>query len=436
MKLHNSDSGVKGAVDAPPRGWRSAITVVLWASIASFSAYFAMYAFRKPFAAASFADAPLWLFDLDYKTALVIAQVLGYALSKAAGIRIIAEMGARGRGAAIVGLIALAWLALIGFALIPQPYNVAMLFLNGIPLGLIWGLVFSFLEGRRTSEVLGAILCSSFIVSSGAVKSVGTWLMTRWSVSEFWMPAATGALFFPLLLLSVLALSRLPPPSADDVAERTARAPMNAAVRRAFVSVHGAGLALLVLGYVLFTAFRDLRDNFSPEIWAALGFKDVASVFTLSELPVAACALGALALFMFVRNNRVAFLAMHGVIGLGALVIGLSTLAFQAKMIGPMGWMIASGAGLYLAYTPFNAMLFDRLIAASRTVGTAGFLIYIADAAGYVGSVVLLLVRNFGAPDIDWLPFFMGVALATSAIGVVLTMASGVFFSRTLARSS
>ncbi len=57
--------------------------------------------------------------------------------------------------------------------MIPAPWNVAALFLNGLPLGLIWGLVFGFMEGRRTSEVLGAILCASFILSSGVVKSVG-----------------------------------------------------------------------------------------------------------------------------------------------------------------------------------------------------------------------------------------------------------------------
>jgi hypothetical protein len=182
---------------------------IVWAGAAAFAAYFSMYAFRKPFTAAHFADAPQWLFALDYKTALVIAQVLGYALSKLIGIRLISEMGAKGRAAAIVGLIALAWLALVGFAIVPAPYSVGMLFLNGLPLGLIWGLVFSYLEGRRTTEALGAILCASFIVSSGAVKSVGAWLMARWQVSEFWMPAATGALFFPLLLISVLALARL-----------------------------------------------------------------------------------------------------------------------------------------------------------------------------------------------------------------------------------
>ncbi len=45
--------------------------------------------------------------------------------------------------------------------------------------------------------------------------------------------------------------------------------------------------------------------------------------------------------------------------------------------------MILTGAGLYLAYTPFNAMLFDRMVAAIGRAGNAGFLIYIAEASGY-----------------------------------------------------
>ena len=40
-------------------------------------------------------------------------------------------------------------------------------------------------------------------------------------------------------------------------------------------------------------------------------------------------------------------------------------MAFQAHLISPFAWMILAGAGLYMAYTPFNAMLFDRLIAYS-----------------------------------------------------------------------
>ena len=88
------------------------------------------------------------------------------------------EGGAARRGAAILGLIGASWLALLLFAVAPAPWKVFALFLNGLPLGLIWGLVFSYLEGRRVSEVLGAILCASFIIASGVVKSAAVWLMT------------------------------------------------------------------------------------------------------------------------------------------------------------------------------------------------------------------------------------------------------------------
>ena len=92
--------------------------------------------------------------------------------------------------------------------------------------------------------------------------------------------------------------------------------------------------------------------------------------------------------------------------------------------------MILAGAGLYMAYTPFNAMLFDRLIAYSGRVATAGFLIYVADASGYVGSVALLLARNFGGFHLDWLRFFTLSAYATSIVGAVLTVLAAAYFSR------
>jgi len=401
----------------------------LFAGTSAFSTYFAMYAFRKPFTAATFEDVAGWDFALDYKVALVIAQVLGYALSKVIGIKVISEMDHSRRALAIVGLIGLSWLALIGFALAPAPWNVAALFLNGLPLGLIWGLVFSYVEGRRTSEVLGAILCASFILSSGVVKSVGKALLNA-GVPDLWMPAATGLVFVPLLLISVLALSRIPPPNAADEAARIKRGPMDGPARADFLRVYGPGVALLVVAYVLFTAVRDLRDNFAAEIWSALGFGQTATIFTASELPVAVIALGALAAIMVVRDNLRALLVIHGIVILGAGLLGGATLAFQFELISPVVWMILSGAGLYMAYTPFNAMLFDRMIAATGRVGTAGFLIYLADASGYVGSVALLLFRNFGVADMDWLSFFIAICYAAAVASLALVLASAVFFAR------
>jgi hypothetical protein len=406
------------------------VVFTAFAGLAGFAAYFSMYAFRRPFSVALFSEVPDWHFALDYKIALVLAQVLGYALSKLIGVKVIAEITPEKRAVAILVLISLSWLALILFAIVPAPWNVFTLFLNGLPLGLIWGLVFGFMEGRRTSEVLGAILCASFILSSGAVKSVGKWLMDEWHVSPFWMPAAAGALFFPLLGLSVWALSQLPAPSAQDVAARVRRGPMNGAARARFLHRYGLGLALLVLCYVMVTAIRDFRDNFAAEIWTALGFGHAAAVFTASELPVAVLSLTVLAVIIVVRDNTKALLVIHGVVIAGLVLLGVSTLAFQAGLLSPLAWTILSGAGLYMAYVPFNAMLFDRLIAASDTVGTAGFLIYVADASGYLGSCALLVWRNFGLMQLNWLQVFTRTAYFTSLVGMLFMGLSALYFVR------
>ncbi|MFA7440557.1 MAG: DUF5690 family protein [Sphingomonadaceae bacterium] len=396
---------------------------------AAFGAYFAMYAFRKPFAAATYGDVDIMPFGVDYKTALLIAQVFGYALSKLIGIKVIAEFGRVGRASAIFGLIAFSWLALLLFAVLPPEWGLFCLFLNGLPLGMIWGLVFSYVEGRRCSELLGAILCASFILSSGVVKSVAVLLM-QGGISEHWMPALTGLVFVPLLLLCLWLLEKLPPPDAQDEAERTPRVPMNGADRLAFLRAHGMPMLFLVAGYVMLTAVRDFRDNFAAEMWTAMGLGGEASVFSASELPIALLVLGALALLMLVRHNVRALLMMHGMILLGALLLGGATLAFQSGLLGPLAWMILAGAGLYLAYTPFNAMLFDRMIATLGSAGNAGFLIYVADTSGYVGSVGLLLYRSLGSPEGDFLTFFITSAYWTSLLAGVLTLASAAWFLR------
>ncbi len=413
----------------PRAGAASARFTLLLGGLAAFSAYFAVYAFRKPFAAATFDNVAGWHAAIDYKTALLIAQVVGYALSKILGVRVISEFGRTGRVTLLLGLVGFAWASLVLFALVPAPWNIVCLFLNGLPLGMIWGLVFSYVEGRRASEALGAMLCASLILSSGVVKSAAVVLLHA-GVPEFWMPAATPLLFVPVLLAALWQLERLPAPDADDEAERMARKPMLLADRAAFLQQHGVPLVLLVLGYVLLTSLRDFRDNFAAEIWTAMGFGGAASVFTASEIPVAVVALGGLAMLALVRDNLRALLAMHAVIIGGAAVMGGSTLMFQLGLLSPLIWVIATGAGLYLAYTPFNAMLFDRMVAATGTAGNAGFLIYIADASGYVGSIALLLYRSLAAPKMAWLPFYQGCIYVTAIALSALTLASATRFAR------
>ena len=406
----------------------SPVVFTAFASLAGFATYFSMYAFRKPFAAASFDHVDGWHYALDFKIALVLAQLIGYALSKFIGIRVIAGMNRNYTARAILGLIGASWLALIAFAVVPAIFKVPAMFFNGLCLGLIWGLVFSYMEGRRVTEILGAVLCASFIVSSGAVKSVGILLIQLLHVPVFWMPAATGLLFVPLLLVSVWGLSILPPPSAADEAARVKRAPMTGKEVSEFLRDYWLGLTFLIIVYVFITALRDFRDNFAAELWTALGYSDPAAVFTTTELVVAFVALLAMAIVVVVKNNVRALAVIHGLILAGLVLLGGSTWAFDTGHITPLVWMIASGAGLYVVYTPFNAMLFDRMVAVSGRVANAGFLIYVADASGYAGSCALLLWRNFGVAHMEWLTVFRLAIYTTTVVGLVLVTFSLFYF--------
>lgn len=403
-----------------------------YAIIAAFSTYFCMYAFRKPFTAAKFAghyDVPA-LGEIDWKIILVVSQVLGYTVSKFAGIKIVSELTPARRGFAIVLLIAAAEAALGLFAITPAPWSALWLFVNGVPLGMIWGLVFGFLEGRRTTEALGAGLSASFIVASGAVKTVGAWWLAA-GVSEEAMPFIVGACFFPLLLLFVFMLSRLPPPSAQDVALRVRREPMNGAERKRFFAAFWPGLVVLTALHFVLTALRTIRDDFGADIWQALlGSKNRPEIMTWTEIPVALGVLVALGAMFRVKDNRKAMLVMLAIMGGGSALVGLATLGHDAHVVSHEAWMILLGLGLYLAYVPFGAMLFDRLIAASGWVATAGFMIYVTDAVGYLGSVSMTLAKDVFGARLEWHEFLTILAYATSIVCVAAFSFAGVYFAR------
>lgn len=392
-----------------------------------------MYAFRKPFAAGIFEGAITLpgAGVLGLKTLFVVAQVLGYAASKFLGIKVVSEMLPGRRARAILGLVLCAELALLVFAVVPPPWSAVGLFLNGLALGMIWGLVFGFVEGRRVSDLLGAGLCASFIVASGFVKTVGK-IVIGWGVGEYWMPFVTGALFFGPFGGFVWLLAKVPAPDEEDEQARVGRAPMDGRARVHFLVSYAPGLSMLVAAYVVLTAYRDFRDNFAREIWDALGYADQPSILTTAEFPVAFGSLLAVALIVTVRDNRRALLAVHLLMLLGsAVLIGATTIAYVSGVLEPAAWMIAVGLGLYLGYVPFNCVLFDRMIAALGSVATAGFLIYVADAAGYAGSVALLLYKNLGTPALSWLEFFTGFSYATAAVTSLLYLVSAFYFWRT-----
>lgn len=432
------------------------LVLTFYGMFASFSAYFCMYAFRKPFSAAKYEGLFFLGTDITLKSAFVTGQIIGYIASKFIGIKICSETGRRGRARLLIGLIVFAQLTLLLFAILPQNMKVAAIFLNGLPLGMVWGLVVLYLEGRRTSEALLAGLSCSFILASGIVKDVGRNLMAasesitlfamdiKWiglihltlpnpfasvgEVDQFWMPAATGLLFLVPFLIAVWLLEQLPQPSDADEKARVRREPMDGLHRWAFIRHFLPGMLMLLVAYFFMTAFRDFRDNFGVEIFAGLGYDSAPGIFSRSEAWVTLGVLVALAALVFIRNNRWGLVGAFFIMTTGTAMLGVGTWLLDAGKINGLTWMILTGLGVYLAYVPYGSVLFDRLIASTGVVGTAVFAIYVADFIGYLGPICVMQVKDLAFADTSRLDFFRGFSYFLALLGTVLLVFSCVYF--------
>lgn len=116
---------------------------------------------------------------------------------------------------------------------------------------------------------------------------------------------------------------------------------------------------------------------------------------------------------------------------LGCVLAGVSTIMFDLKLISPITWMTMAGLGLYLGYVPYNAIFFERMIASFNYKSNVGFVMYIADAMGYLGSISILLVKELVRPGISWDVFFRHGLLVLSLVGTVGAVLSLIYFSQT-----
>lgn len=365
---------------------------------------------------------------VDFKNLLVIAQVLGYTASKIFGVKFISELKNKGRGKLILLLILISLIPLLLFPIVPTPLNILCLFINGFPLGIIWGIIFSFVEGRRGTDFIGAALGASIIVASGVVKSIAKWMQLNFHISDMWLPFYTGLAFVLPLVILVYLLEQIPDPTPEEVALKTARLPMTKKERVNFFKEFMPGLVAFIFIYVVLTLFRDLRDNFAADIWANLGYSNNASVFTNTELPIAIVVLGIIASMIMIKNNKLVFLISQYMIILSFLIVALSSLLFEYHFINGFNWMLLVGLGLYIGYTPFNSILFDRMIATFRLKGNVGYLIYLMDSFGYFASVLVISIKGAAHIKLNWAEFYAKGAFIFSIIGLGISIISLLYY--------
>jgi len=293
---------------------------------------------------------------------------------------------------------------------------------------MLWGVVFSYVEGRRSTDFIGATLAVSFIFASGFVKTIGAWLMLNFNITEFWVPFYTGMVFAAPLLFFVYLIEKIPDPDEEDIAYRMNRVPMLAADRKKFVRMFLPGLAACILIYTFATIFRDMRDNFSAEMWKEMGFFDKPDLFARTETPISIIILVLIGSMVLIKDSFKAFMLSHIFIGLGFVLAGICSFLFISGALAPVWWMTLVGLGLYMVYIPFNSVFFDRMIASFKHTGNVGFLIYLADSFGYVGSVGVMLSKEIFKVQLNWVTFFSNSVIWLSVAGLGLTVFSFIYF--------
>ncbi|MEO0001702.1 MAG: hypothetical protein RL766_1748, partial [Bacteroidota bacterium] len=216
----------------------------------------------------------------------------------------------------------------------------------------------------------------------------------------------------------------------DDIASRTARLPMKKAERSEFLKRFAPGIAMSVSLYVALTVFRDLRDNFAVEFWKAIGFGDSPALFTFSELPTAVAVLVVISLMIIIKDNKPAFFSTLIISACAGLCLIVVSMLFSKGMISGVAWMILAGALMYLPYIAYHTLFFERWLAYFKYKGNAGFLMYMADTAGYLGSTIVLIIKSFATPHISWLDFFIFSATLAGCLILILSIFAFFYFKK------
>ena len=403
----------------------SDVLFVLWAGGAALLSYSLVYALRKPFTAATFDG--LDFFGMDYKTATSIIQIAGYFLSKLIGIKVISELKPQNRLKLIVASAAVAELSLVLFGFLPRPFNVLALFFNGLSLGYMWGVIFSFLEGRRVTDLLASIMGVSIAVSSGVARSLGLFVMDTLHISDFWMPAYIGAFAFPLLSLLGWLMTKMPQPSEEDKALRTERVAMDGRTRlqvfRSFMPL----LVLLFTANLFVTVLRDIKEDFLVKIvdvdaagLSAWAFAQIDGVVTIIIL----------ALFGFaamMRSHIRVLLMLLCLVIVGSLALSFMAFNYTALHLPVVTWLFLQSLAVYVVFLSFQTLFFERFIACFRVKGNVGFFIVTLDFVGYVGTVLVLVMKEWFTPDVVWLDFYNNLSAFVGIFCAVAFFGSAVY---------
>jgi hypothetical protein len=159
------------------------------------------------------------------------------------------------------------------------------------------------------------------------------------------------------------------------------------------------------------------------------GYGMQPALFTKTELPVTLILLVLMGSMILVRNNLKALVYTHYIIMAGFIITAGTSLLFIQGSISAIWWLTLTGLGLYTVYIPFNCIFFERLIASFKFPGNVGFLIYVADSFGYLGSVGILITKEVLKVKLQWTGFYALGVIVLSVFGIAGAIFSLIYFT-------
>lgn len=384
----------------------------------AFCIYTSMYAIRKPFTALVYSQNIL---GYGIKSWMVLAQLLGYTLSKFVGIKWLGELNRNHRFRMIVFILTVATIPLLLIGYSNCKFWPLWMLLNGFPLGLIWGIVFSYIEGRNLTELIGAILACTFIFSSGLVKSIAILFQENHFRTEM-IPFYVASIFLiPAIIFSYM-LEKMPQPSNEEIQANAPRTALSKSERKAINKKYFGFLIAIIFLYGFLTLLRDIRDNFGAEIMSGLHIYNAKNLTKLESI-ITIIMLVSIPFISRVRNHYNAMITTIAATFVGGVICISTYILFKNNLIDGMGLLLFSGGGIYVGYILINISIMNRLIGFNGTPANSGFLVYMADSAGYFCSLFIsgfaLFSKKGELPWLNWfqnLIFFGGIIVVVFAV--------------------
>ena len=159
----------------------------------------------------------------------------------------------------------------------------------------------------------------------------------------------------------------------------------------------------------MLTVQRDIKEDFivciiDVDTISSWAFAQIDSIATFVLLAVFA--------LLATTYNHLKVLCMLLMLS----TVGMGTLAFLGategnETIPTTIWLFLQSLCLDIAYLSFQTIFFERFIACFKIKGNVGFFIITIDFVGYLGTLGLLLFKEFCASHIDWTSFYNHMSL-------------------------